>query len=99
VGYAVEADFFATIKEEKACGVSIDRKQCIRLDNTASWIAYISLLSEASGAGSGDVKSPFRGDWAADLAAILPAEELAEYEDISARLLTPQWLSYVERNL
>ena len=85
-------------RAERFSAVSHDARQRVLLmDDELAWVAFICLLAESSGAGNGDIEAHFRGDWAAHSVAVLPEAKALGlgYEDVTALLLTPQWLRYL----
>lgn len=94
--------FAASAARERLTAVSHDARQRLLVaGDQEAWIAFLCLLAESSGAGGGDVKAPFRGDWAAHSVAVLPEDQALalNYDDVTARLLSPQWLGEVSHEL
>ena len=87
-------DFDDSMTRERLFAVSHDARQRLRVADEPAWLAFVCLLAESSGQGYGDMEAPFSAQWAAHSVAVLPGAEAEAlgYEDVTALLLTPQWL-------
>ena len=87
-------DFEYSMARERLFAVSHDARQRLRVADEPAWLAFVCLLAESSGQGYGDMEAPFRAQWAAHSVAVLSGAEAEAlgYEDVTALLLTPQWL-------
>ena len=87
-------DFDDSMARERLFALSHDARQRLRVADEPAWLAFVCLLAESSGQGYGDMEAPFRAQWAAHSVAVLSGAEAEAlgYEDVTALLLTPQWL-------
>ena len=93
-------DFDDSMARERLFAVCHDARQRLRVADEPAWLAFVCLLAESSGQGNGDMEAPFRAKWAAHSVAVLPGAEAEAlgYEDVTALLLTPQWLGEYNRH-